>query len=244
MQFTDDLEFGHQARHEVYEYVERNGAVGYEEARNALDMSEAEFGSHVTVLLRDDVLERDDDTLTVRFEDAGPEYHDHDGQEFLIRQATQEDLPRLVDTIHRALSDETYIVGATLADEMDHDAVLLRHNEVTSRVVFLAMVNGDVAGWVHLDHPETPELDHTAELTLGVVEDYRGMGIGSALLERGRACAADLGTEKLYNSVPASNEGAIEFLERQGWETEAVRQNHYKIGTGYVDEVMMAYQLD
>jgi L-amino acid N-acyltransferase YncA len=244
MQFTDELEFGHEGRQEVYEYVERNGSVDYEEARNRLGMSESEFGSYVTVLVRDGVLERGEGTLRVKFEDAGPEYHEHDGVEYLIRQATHDDLPRLVDTIHRALDEETYIVGTTLADEVNHDEVLLRHNTVSSRVVFLASVDGEPAGWVHLDHPETPALSHTAELTLGVVGEHRGRGIGARLLERGRECARDLGTEKLYNSVPSTNENAIAFLESEGWETEAVRERHYKIDGEYVDEVMMAYRLD
>ncbi|MFC7226898.1 GNAT family N-acetyltransferase [Salinirubellus salinus] len=242
MQFTDDLEFGHEGRNEVYEYVEQQGTVDYEAARKALGMGESEFGSYVTVLKRDGVLEQEADELRVKFDDAGPEYHEVDGMEFLIRQATQDDLPAVVETIHRALDDETYIVGTTLADEVDRDEVLLRHNELSSRVVFVATVNGEVAGWVHLEHPETPALAHTAELTLGVVKDHRGKGIGRKLLARGSHCARDLGTEKLYNSVPTTNEGAIAFLESEGWETEAIREDHYKIDGAYVDEVMMAYR--
>jgi len=242
MQFTDDLEFGHEGRHEVYEYVEQNGTVDYEEARKALGMGENEFGAYVTVLKRDGVLERAGDELRVKFDDAGPEYHEVEGSEFLIRQATQDDLPAVVDVIHDALADETYIVGATLADEVDRDDVLLRHNELSSRVVFLATVDGEVAGWVHLERPETAALAHTAELTLGVHPAHRGMGIGRKLLERGANCAKDLGTEKLYNSVPTTNESAIAFLESAGWETEAIREDHYKIDGEYVDEVMMAYR--
>jgi L-amino acid N-acyltransferase YncA len=242
MQFTDDLEFGHEGRHEVYEYVESHGAVDYEAARKALGMSPSEFGSYVTVLKRDGVLEREDDELRVKFDDAGPEYHEVDGVEFLIRQATQDDVPAVVDTIHEALADETYIVGTTLADEVDREEVLLRHNELNSRVVFLATVGGEVAGWVHLERPETDALAHTAELTLGVLPAHRGKGIGRKLMERGANCAKDLGTEKLYNSVPTTNESAISFLESQGWETEAVRTDHYKIDGEYVDEVMMAFE--
>ncbi|NNC24697.1 GNAT family N-acetyltransferase, partial [Salinisphaera sp. USBA-960] len=39
------------------------------------------------------------------------------------------------------------------------------------------------------------------------------------------------------------NEEAIAFLEGRGWETEAVRDGHYKIDGDYVDEVMMAVSL-
>jgi len=126
---------------------------------------------------------------------------------------------------------------------VDHENVLLRHNELESRVFFVATVEGEVVGWVHLDHPEIEKLAHTSELTVGVLEAYRGHGIGSRLLEEGLDWAADHGYEKVYNSAPSTNEDAIEFLKARGWEIEAVRGKHYKIGDDYVDEVMMAYWL-
>jgi len=43
--------------------------------------------------------------------------------------------------------------------------------------------------------------------------------------------------------VPSTNEEAISFLEMHDWETEAVREDHYKLNGHYVDEVMMAVDL-
>jgi len=107
-------------------------------------------------------------------------------------------------------------------------------------VFFVATVDGEVVGWVHIDVNETEKLHHTAELTVGVLDEYRGKTIGSELLDRGVGWASNHGIEKIYNSLPATNERGIEFLEDHGWETEAVRANHYKFDDDYVDEVMMA----
>ena len=73
-----------------------------------------------------------------------------------------------------------------------------------------------------------------------VLAEYRGRSIGSELLARGVEWAADHGIEKIYNSLPATNDRGMEFLEDHGWETEAVRANHYRLDGDYVDEVMMA----
>jgi ribosomal protein S18 acetylase RimI-like enzyme len=97
-----------------------------------------------------------------------------------------------------------------------------------------------VVGWVHLKHPERDKLSHTAELTVGVLEEYSGHGIGSHLLERGLEWAGSQGFEKIYNSVPATNGNAIRFLKNRGWTEEARREDHYKMNGSYVDEVMMA----
>jgi ribosomal protein S18 acetylase RimI-like enzyme len=108
---------------------------------------------------------------------------------------------------------------------------------------FVATVGDEVVGWVHLAGSELAKLSHTAKLTVGVIEAYRSHGIGSHLLERGLEWATSRGYEKLYNSVPSTNEAAIEFLEARDWEVEARRADHYRLGDDYVDEVMMARRL-
>lgn len=240
MKFSDELEFSHRDRRDIYEYVERYGTVDYEAARTALGMEPEAFGAHVTVLKRDGVIEREEDELRIAFEDIEIETHDCDGADVTIRQAHEDDLAGLVDAMHEALGDRTYVVGENVAETLEHENVLLRHNEVQSRNFFVATVAGGVVGWVHVDNPEIPALDHTAELTVGVVPDYRGRGIGDRLLERAVRWAGENDIEKLYNSVPDTNERAITFLEDRGWETEAVRERHYHLGDDYVDEVMMA----
>jgi L-amino acid N-acyltransferase YncA len=243
MQFSDELEFGHRDRKDIYEYIERYGTVDYEEARRALDMSPEAFGHHVAVLRRDGIISRIDDELRVAFEDASQETYVDEGLEVTIRQAREDDLTGLVGAIREAITDKTYIEGETVADVVESENVLLRHNDLQKRVFFVATVHGDVVGWVHINAPEIEKLEHTAELTVGVIDEYRGRGIGSKLLDHGVDWALDNGFEKLYNSVPSVNTEAIEFLEARGWETEAVREKHYKIDDEYVDEVMMAMTL-
>ncbi len=102
---------------------------------------------------------------------------------------------------------------------------------------------GEVAGWVHLDAPELDKLRHTAELTVGVRGPYREHGIGGRLLERTMNWAKETGYTKVYQSLPATNETAIELLSGYGWETEATRPDHYLVGDEFVDEVMMARKL-
>lgn len=245
MQFSDELEFSHRDRKDIYEYIEREGTVEKEDARRALNMSPEAFGHHVAVLRRDGVLTRDDeDHLRVAFDDESEETYVDDGLEVTIRQAREDDLTGLVGAIREALADKTYIEGETVADIVESENVLLRHNDLQSRMFFVATIHGDVVGWVHLNAPELEKLSHTAELTVGVIDEYRSHGIGTKLLDRGVDWALDNGFEKLYNSVPSSNEDAIEFLEGRGWETEAVREDHYKLGEEYADEVMLAKRLD
>ena len=243
MELTERLSFDTQDRRDLYEYVEAHGRVRERDARRALNMDPTAFGHHLTVLVRDGYLREEEGTVSVAYGEEEERRHDADGVECAIRSARQEDLAGLVDVIRSVTSDGSYIEAETVADVIDHEQVVLRHNELRSRMVFVAAVDDEVIGWVHLDLPETEKLGHTAVLTVGVLDEYRGRGIGGSLLDRGEEWARDRRFEKLYNSVPASNRAAIEFLEAHGWETEAVREGHYKMGDEYVDEVMTAKRL-
>lgn len=241
MQFSDELEFSHRDRKDIYEYIERYGTADYEEAQRALNMSPEAFGHHIAVLRRDGIVSRnEEDELRIAFEDDSEETYVDDGLEVTIRAAREDDLTGLVGAIREALGNKSYIEGETVADVVESENVLLRHNDLQKRMFFVATVHGDVVGWVHLNAPELEKLEHTAQLTVGVIDEYRGHGIGTKLLDHGVDWALDNGFEKLYNSVPSSNEAAIEFLESRGWETEAVRKKHYKIDDEYLDEVMLA----
>jgi L-amino acid N-acyltransferase YncA len=243
MQISENLSFGHDDRRRIYEYVESRGSVRPEEVRDALALDPRGFRHHVAILKRDGRIEAEGDELRVAFEDGASEKHHGEGVAFTIRMARQDDLSGLVGAIRAVAEAGTYIEAETVADLIDHEEVLLRHNELGSRVFFVATVEEEVVGWVHLDAAELEKLAHTAELTVGVLEEYRGHGLGSHLLERGLQWAATNGYEKIYQAIPAANEEAIAFLETHGWETEAVRADHYKIDGAYVDEVMMAVSL-
>jgi GNAT superfamily N-acetyltransferase len=107
-------------------------------------------------------------------------------------------------------------------------------------VFFVATLDGDLVGWTHLDVPQVDRIQETAQQTVGVREAHRGHGIGSELLERGLDWAEANGYRKVYNSLPMTNDEAIEFLADHGWDTEAIRRNHDTIDDDHVDEVMLA----
>ena len=243
MNVAGALEFGHEDRERIYEYVESHGAVTRDEVEDALGVDPGGVRHHLAILRRDGLLVEAEGRLRLALDAGEEEEHRGDDVAFSIRPARQEDLSGIVGAIRQVARDGGYIEAESVAQEVDHDQALLRHNELESRMFFVACVGGDVVGWVHLSAPELEKLDHAARLTVGVLEEYRGVGVGSQLLARGTAWAADNDLERLYNNVPATNERAIAFLEGHGWEVEAVREDHYKMSGDHVDEGMMAYRL-
>jgi len=257
-------QFDHAHRRQIYEYVERNGAVKPESARKnvlvrpetgskptrsdlepSVALSAEEFDHHVSILKRDGHLEEHDGKLRVALPlDEGAETVDLDGIAATVRPARQEDLTGIVGVIETVASEERYVVAARLAEEVTRDEVLLRHNESENRVFFVVTVDDDAVGWLHVGGVNAPNMGHTATLTVGVLEQYRGGGLGSKLMESGLEWAGNHGYEKVYQNLPATNERAIAFLEDNGWSVESTRDGHYSIDDELIDEVQLAIWLD
>lgn len=262
-----DIEFEDAIQQRIYDEVERSGSVSVEEVRDQVRIDSPsgskparsgttepqvrippeEFHQYVSALLDAGHLVKQEGKLHLAL-DSDVEEYEKDGFAYRIRQAHQFDR-RGIETAIREVADEGASISAErVAADIDDEGALLRNNDRRSRMFYVATVSdgeneGEIAGWVHLDAPELDKLRHIAELTVGVRGPYRQHGIGSRLLERAMAWAHDAGYQKVYQSVPATNETAIDLLEDHSWETEAVRKDHYLIGDEFVDEVMMARKL-
>ncbi|MFW5903497.1 MAG: GNAT family N-acetyltransferase, partial [Halolamina sp.] len=160
--------FDHDDRRRVYEYVERHGRASMDELEDALRIDPGGLRHHVAILKRDGRLVESDGAFEVAFGTGQTEEHRSEACEFRIRPATQVDLSGLVGAIRRVASEKPDIVAESVADLIDREEALLRHNEVESRMFFVATVDDEVVGWVHLRAPELDKLAHTAKLTVGV----------------------------------------------------------------------------
>ncbi|MBV0925287.1 GNAT family N-acetyltransferase [Halomicroarcula limicola] len=228
----------------VYQYVERHGTAARHRARAATELDTDEFREAVEHLLSKGYLADDGGTLSLALDVGSIETYENGSVTYTIRPARPDDFEGLVEAIRNVSDESTYVVAESVAEQLLYEDAVTRHNTVQSRVFFVATVDDEVVGWCHLDLPQLDKLRETAQLTVGVVSAYRGQDIGSQLIERGIEWARANGYRKLYNSVPATMEPALAFLEDHGWNTEGIRRNHYTVGDEQVDEVMMAYTFD
>ena len=241
MQPLERPTFRTESSKQIYQYVERHGTAARHQTRSAVGLSSGEFEEELEWLITKGYLEDDGGTLRIGLNAGSVEEHVGADLIYTIRPARQEDFEGLVDTIRDVTAEDTYVVAESIADRLLYEDTVQRHNRVESRVFFVATSDGDVIGWTHLDLPQTEKLKSTAQLTVGVREQYRQQGVGSQLLGRALDWAEANGYQKVYNSVPMSNDEALSFLESHGWNTEGIRRDHYTIDDELIDEVMMAY---
>lgn len=232
-------------RRRLYRFVERHGPVEPARVAERVGVDPESFQHHLSILKRDDLLEEDPDgRLRPRLQHGEREQFEEAGVAYTIRPARPADFSGVVGVIREVADEQAYITAETVAEQLSYEETLLRRTPTECRMIFVATVAEEVVGWCHVHGQEQVKLRGTAECTVGVLEGYRRHGIGSHLLQRGVQWAAARGCRKVYNSLPATNSAAIDFLERNGWQIEAIREAHYEIDDEIVDEVMLGRRLD
>lgn len=241
MQALERPTFDTAAAKDIYEYVERHGTAARHTVRDVVSLPPEQFRAQLDLLKEKGYLEEEGGTIKLALDVGAVEEYETDDISVTVRPSRQTDFDDLVTTIRDVTDEQSYVIAESVAEQLLYEDTVTRHNTVESRVFFVASVDGEVVGWTHLDVPQVEKLGDTAQQTVGVRGEYQGHGIGGLLLQRGLDWAEANGFRKVYESVPATNEDAMVFLEAYGWDTEAIRKNHYTIDGELVDEVMMAH---
>jgi GNAT superfamily N-acetyltransferase len=144
-----------------------------------------------------------------------------------IRPVTLDDLEPLIDIYldtarhHAAIDPEVFHVP-------DRDAIAVRLRRridgrgVTGEYV-AAIVDGVMAGSASVDLADPPSAGNmarsvpTAEFGVSVVDGFRGLGIGRALIAACERWAAERGVERMILTVASANDGAIRLYHELGY---------------------------
>jgi ribosomal protein S18 acetylase RimI-like enzyme len=79
---------------------------------------------------------------------------------------------------------------------------------------------------------------------MGVVPEYRGRGVGRALVEATLPAARSKGLARIDLEVRADNAAAIGLYRAVGFKVEGVKRDALRLDDGRFDLVVMALHLD
>jgi RimJ/RimL family protein N-acetyltransferase len=107
----------------------------------------------------------------------------------------------------------------------------------------VAVVGDRVIGHLGVAREEGQATDHVASLGMAVSSDWRGKGVGTALMTKAIEWAKEMGVEKLALSVYPHNEAARALYLKFGFVEEGRLTGHSKKSIGYIDEIVMGLWL-
>jgi RimJ/RimL family protein N-acetyltransferase len=166
--------------------------------------------------------------------------------EYWIRPADPRDASALVELANAVGSEpEGWLISTnnwrTPAEERRYLRSIRRYPHAA---VFVAECSEGIVGRLSVGRDPHPASAHVADLGLMVALEHRRRGIGWALLEEAVSWAKGVGVHKLELHVFPHNIGAIALYERFGFEREGYRKRHYLRPDGYIDAILMAYELE
>jgi len=109
---------------------------------------------------------------------------------------------------------------------------------------FVALVEGRVVGWCDVLPINRPTQAHSGVLGIGITSEYRGRGIGTALMQATLEEAKAVGLTRLELTVREDNKHAIALYERLGFVHEGVKRNAVRVDGRYENLLFMALLLD
>lgn len=105
---------------------------------------------------------------------------------------------------------------------------------------FVAEAEGSVVGWCDVVRSTRPVFRHSGVLGMGLIAQYRGRGIGRALLETTVEAAERLGITRIELTVRVDNRRAISLYEALGFVTEGRLRHHMLVEGEYHESLLMA----
>lgn len=165
-------------------------------------------------------------------------YRTKGGKRIAVRRVTRRDIDSIVK-LWQALADERrYIATDRVTVEQKKRWVKSIHDRGVLWV--LAEMQGELVGSLSLArNRDSEKTKHLRNLAMGVAREYRGMGVGTALMDYAISWARQRNVKKIILSVFSTNRKAIALYEKFGFATEGTRKKQSLINGKYVDEIMM-----
>lgn len=160
-----------------------------------------------------------------------------------IRQISPGDIVSLHACLDSVARERKYL-GFTQAASIEETRKSLSEDMERGVIRLIALDASRVVGWCHIRPDRWEGFTHAGWLGMGVLKEYRGQGIGSALLHQTLAEARKRGLERVELSVFASNLTAIRLYEKFKFEVEGRKKKARKLDGSYDDIIIMALLFD
>jgi RimJ/RimL family protein N-acetyltransferase len=166
------------------------------------------------------------------------------GETVTIRSPHPGDAAPLLAYVQSVAAETPYLVMETdefnLTDEQERQWIQ-DHFNAPGKLALVAEVTGTLIGSLSFENGPHRRIAHRGTFGFSVAKRWRGMGIGTALLQALIDWAEENPLiEKIGLAVAANNEGAIRLYSKLGFLEEGRRPREMRMGPGqYMDDLLM-----
>ena len=118
-----------------------------------------------------------------------------------------------------------------------------RFSKSKTDVMYVAVCDGKIVGNAIVERNRISRYSHRAEITVTVLRDYWGQGIGSRLMQMMIDFSKETGIEILHLEARADNQRALSLYKKFGFVCIGIYENFFKIEEKYYDACLMTLAL-
>ncbi len=165
---------------------------------------------------------------------------------YIVREATPDDAEQLI-AYGRTLEGDPGLAlePGEFNYTVEQEREILRNHAHSDNSIFLvAEADGDIIGCLNCTGAKRQAKRHTTALGISVHPQWRGRGVGSALMARAVEWAkSNDAVQRIQFDVYARNEAALGLYRKFGFEVEGRHKRAYFKGGEYIDSLSMALLL-
>ncbi|MCA0987596.1 GNAT family N-acetyltransferase [Guptibacillus algicola] len=106
--------------------------------------------------------------------------------------------------------------------------------------IYVAQQDDELVGYLVAIGSDAKKKQHAVYLVIGVLEKYRGTGVGTALFSTLEEWANERSIHRIELTVATPNEGGLALYKKFGFEVEGLKRHSLLIDGEYVDEYYMS----
>lgn len=159
----------------------------------------------------------------------------------IIRQAKPADAKKYLSFLHTLDSQTSFMLFEPGERTTSEEEVRSRiENAMENSLLLVAESEGEIVGFLSAGRGTVNRIKHSAYIVTGILEEYRGKGIGKKLFKELDSWAVEKGLVRLELTVMVNNEGAVVLYRKMGFKIEGLKEKSCLVDGVYVDEYYMA----
>lgn len=164
------------------------------------------------------------------------------GERIILRLAGCDDAEEIISVIKTNAPDRSYVLMEHYGTKPDSVKKYICSMDFERNLLVVAVANDKVVGalsGIQMDEGKRPQTSHILNIGLHISPAYRGLGIGTHMLNYATDWARKKEFKKLEADIFTTNKRSLHLFIRAGFIEEGTRQKRIRIGQQYIDEVLV-----
>ncbi|MFZ5641230.1 MAG: GNAT family N-acetyltransferase [Bacillota bacterium] len=166
-----------------------------------------------------------------------------DGRQVVLREAVPEDAGGLLEAVRSAADERSYVMTEKRARSVEEEYEYIANLDRQKNLLLVAECDGKVVGGLaalQADGGRRSNTAHICNVGLHLVKECRNLGVGSRMLEYAINWSKGKGYLRIESNIFTVNKRSLGLFKKFGF-MEGICEKQYRIGSGHIEEVCVAY---